>query len=245
MSSNFEVTQGWGYVVAGYFLIEQSLKGLLHVRGKEEVPKTHSLSELFDLLGGGDQETLREYYADYPTTIEGKLDADALPFKTLDAFLVNLDGNQHGGHMGSLDWRYFPIAKPKSQKMPIVAIDLLHEIAYGCIRIISYADNGHFEPRKHTRSWRWRSERDRKYNDWLSVRTMKGGLHDPGDRLEILWGPDYRGRCDVLYFKGGSMYPYFIPIPETWFPVVDKRQEVADFDAEEGFRSVGVEECRR
>ena len=29
-----EVAQGWGFVVAGYFLVEQSFKALLHVREK-------------------------------------------------------------------------------------------------------------------------------------------------------------------------------------------------------------------
>ena len=164
MSSSYEVTQGWGYVVAGYSLIEQSLKGLLYVRGKKEVPRTHSLSELFDLLGGGDQETLREYYTDCPTTVEGRL-CGALWFKTLDEFLVNLDGNQHGGHMGSLDWRYFLIEETRSQKMPTVNIDLLHEIVYGCIRIISYVHYGWWKPQGNTRSLRLRSERDGKYKD--------------------------------------------------------------------------------
>ncbi|MYD25235.1 MAG: hypothetical protein F4X08_05435 [Gemmatimonadetes bacterium] len=31
-----EVAQAWGYVVAGYFLVEESFKALLYVRGKKK-----------------------------------------------------------------------------------------------------------------------------------------------------------------------------------------------------------------
>lgn len=66
-----EAAQGWGYVVTGYFLVEESFKALLYVREKH-VPKKHSLSTLFDLLDNDDKEIIREYYLDYRAAIEKK-----------------------------------------------------------------------------------------------------------------------------------------------------------------------------
>ena len=61
MVPGHEAAQGWGYVVAGYALVEQSFKALLHLREKD-VPARHSLTMLFDLLGHDDPDILREYY---------------------------------------------------------------------------------------------------------------------------------------------------------------------------------------
>ena len=97
--------QAWGYVVAGYFLVEESFKALLHLRGKTVRPK-HSLTMLFDLLDDpNDQNLLREYYSDYRETLGWPR---KFPFETLDAFLANLDGDpNHSGndYIGSFDWR--------------------------------------------------------------------------------------------------------------------------------------------
>ena len=79
----------WGYVVIGYFLAEQSFKALLYLR-EEEVLKEHSLSILFDSFVENDQAILREYYTDYQATIGGP--RGEFRFKSLDAFLLNLDG---------------------------------------------------------------------------------------------------------------------------------------------------------
>ena len=99
-----EAAQGWGYVVAGYFLIEQSLKALLYVRNKT-VPQIHSLSKLFDKCDQRDRTVVREYYVDYRATIGGN--TGQYPFENLDSFLANLDGDQdqRGNHLGSFDWR--------------------------------------------------------------------------------------------------------------------------------------------
>ena len=115
--SGQEAAQGWGYVVAGYFLVEESFKALLYVR-KKKVPKSHSLSTLFDMFDKCEQKILQEYYTDYKANIGGGI--GKFPFETLDDFLLNLDGDQdeHGGHAGSFDWRYFPIEGRQSQEMP-------------------------------------------------------------------------------------------------------------------------------
>jgi len=240
-----EAAQGWGYVIAGYFLVEESFKALLYVRRKN-VPTRHSLSTLFELFDKTDKTVLREYYDDYRATIGGN--RGAFPFQSLDDFLLNLDGdkNQRGDHIGSFDWRYFLIEEKRSQDMPLVSVDYLHEIVYGCNRIVEYAVHGYHEPSQETHSWRMRSERKKKYFDWLTVRTNSAGWNDLGDRLEILWGPDYRGRYDLFVFRDGIANEQFSAIPDPFdLPIVDKIKEIEEFDAEEGFRSIGVTRVSR
>ena len=235
-----EAAQGWGFVVAGYFLVEESFKALIHVR-KNKVPAKHSLSVLFKLLDDNDKETLRKYYDDYRASIGGNI--GAFPFKSLDDFLVNLDGgqNRRGDHIGSFDWRYFLIEEKRSQEMPVVSVDYLHEIVYGCIRIFEYVRTGRFEPSQYTHSWRMRWEREKIYRDWLLIRMNTDGWDDLGDRLEILWGPDYRGRYDFYLFQGKAIKNCFAQIPDDIdFSTVDKRDEIESFDVEEGLASIGI-----
>ena len=195
--SGHEAAQGWGYVVVGYFLVEESFKALLYVRGKEKVPTEHSLSTLFSLFDNGDKLVLREYYDDYQAAIGGTV--GAFPIKSLDDFLANLDGDKNirGDHIGSFDWRYFLIEEKRSKVMPMVSVDYLHEIVFGCTRIIECAIDGSKKPSHYTLSFRMRWKRKKKYNDWLFVRMNSDGWDDLGDRLEILWGPDYLGRYDL------------------------------------------------
>ena len=231
--SGHEAAQGWGYVVAGYFLLEQSLKALLHVRGKQ-VPQIHSLSTLFNACDQNDKTVVREYYVDYKATIRGI--AGEYPFNDLDSFLANLDGdkNQHGTHLGSFDWRYFLIEEKRSEKMPLVSVDYMHEVVYGCTCIVECSMIGDGDPAKHTRSLRLREERKRKYSDWIMVRMNSDGWDQLGDRLEVLWGPDYRGRYDLIQFKESRGKGFFAKIPEdVAIPVVDKRAETENFDAED------------
>ena len=125
--------------------------------------------------------------------------------------------------------------------MPLISVDYLHEIVFGCTRIVEYASNGRFEPSPYTHSWRLQRERQRKCTDWLTVRMNSEGWDDLGDRLEILWGPDYRGRHDLYLFSGEGRKGYFSTIPDDFaLPIVDKRKEIEAFDAEEGYRSIGV-----
>ncbi len=233
--------QAWGYVIAGYFLVEESFKALLYVRGKT-VPKTHSLSMLFDSFEEDDKAILREYYNDYRATIGGRI--GMFPFKSLDDFLVNLDGdkNERGDHIGSFAWRYFLIEKKRSQKMPSVSVDYLHEIVFGCIRIIESAESVTFDPSRCTHSWRLHSKRRKKYDNWLIVRMNSEGWDDLGDRLEILWGPDYRGRFDLYLSKGkGQGVFLFAEIPgDNDLPVFDKKLEIETLDVEQSYRNIGV-----
>ena len=237
----YEMAQAWGYVVAAYALLEQSFKALLHVRGKQ-VPKRHSLDILFSLFEPCDMDILGEYYTDYRSTAPGM---GSFPFETLGDFIDNLDGDtndQGTDRMGSFDWRYSPIERVQSRTMPTVSIDYLHEVIYGCIRIVEAVHTGKYDPSRSTRSWRMYRERELYlYRHWYLVRASSKELDEPGDRLEILWGPDYRSRYDWQLFQGESWERYFRELPkDPEVPVVDKRKELSAFDAEAEFRKVGM-----
>ena len=241
MVPGHESAQAWGYVVAGYFLLEESFKALLYLRAKQ-VPTKHSLTMLFDLLEPDDKDVLREYYSDYRATIGGH--RANFPFTKLDEFLENLDGdpNRQGtDHLGSFDWRYFLIEENRSQNMPFVSIDYLHEVTYGCNLIAHDAHYRNFNPRQHTHSWRMRRSRQAKYQAWLTVRMNSDGWGELPDRLEILWGPDYWGRHDLLLFKEGSTHLYISELPEACqLPIDDKRTELEEFNEEQGYKSIGI-----
>ena len=235
MVQDYVAAQGWGYVVVGYFLVEQAFKALLHVRGKP-VSKIHSLSDLFDLVGQEDKEVLREYYNDFKVTIGGN--TGQFPFKSLDDFLVNLDGDKddRGNYIGSFAWRYFLIEEKRSQAMPLVSVEYLHEIIFACIQIVRFADSGGIGPSRQTRSWRMREERLEKYDKWLNDRMNSNGWDELGDRLEILWGPDYLGRYDLYLSKGKTHQIMFSEISRGYqLPIIDKRKEIENFDAEKDF----------
>ena len=130
--------------------------------------------------------------------------------------------------------------------MPTVSIDYLHEIIYGCKQIFHAAHQGNFDPSTYTNSWRMHRQRNiGTYRYWYMVRMNSEGWGELGDRLEILWGPDYRDRYDWQIFKGEGALRYFCQLPEhPPVPVVDKRQELGEFDLEAGLRSIGVSPIR-
>ena len=240
-----EAAQAWGYVVAGYFLIEQGLKAVLHVRGIEP-PKTHAQSVLFVELLAEDQNLLRAYYDDFRHTFPGM---SSFPLATLDEFLVNLDGerNRRGHYVGSFDWRYFLTEEGRGASMPHVSINVMHEVVYGCVQLVRSIDKGDDKAGGATYSWRLRWKRSHLYRDWLTVRMNSPRWGQEGDRFEILYGPDYGDRYDYLVFDGGQIRSFFAPLPnaeEADLSVVDKRGELESFDPEEGFRSIGMNVSR-
>ena len=231
LAPGFVDASGWSYVVTGYVLVEQSYKALLRVREKE-VPRGHSLSSLFSLLDDCDIEWLREFYVDYRETIGGI--RGEFPFACIDDFLTNLDGdtNERGEHIGSFDWRYFLIEEKRSREMPTVSIDYLHEIVFGCTQILKFLSNGRYDPSEFTHSWRLREERKKVYDDWMSSRITSSEFDDLGDRVEILWGPDYKDRYDLLIFEDREITPRFESIPnDSGLEVKDKREEIEAFHA--------------
>ena len=202
--------------------------------------KTHNLLQLFNLFDEYDQDTLREYYVDFRATIGGHI--ATFPFKRLDDFLENLEGDRVGTtHVGSFDWRYFLIEENRSREMPLVSVDYLHEIVYGSTRIVERAVFGHSEPLQFTLSWRMVRERWRKYLDWSMVRMNSEGWDDLGDRVEVLWWPDYRDRYDVYVFRDKGIEQRFAELPgDLGLRLDDKLKEIEAFVPEEGLRSIGM-----
>lgn len=241
MVPGHEAAQAWGYVVAGYFLIEQGLKAVVYVRG-DKPPKTHALSVLFAKLLPEDQDSLRAYYDDFRNTFLGMR---SFPLTTLDKFLANLDGvrNSRGQHIGSFEWRYFLTEQGSGASIPLVSINVMHEVVYGCVHLIESIGKGDDSADDATYSWRLRWRRSQLQQDWLTVRMNSPGWGQEGDRLEILWGPGYGDRYDYLVFEGGRIRSFFAPLPNAEnveLPFIDKRRELEAFNPEAGFRSIGV-----
>ncbi len=238
-----EVAQGWGYVVAGYFLVEQAFKALLHVQGKPVALK-HSLTIPFDGMEPEDRDMLREYYADYKNAVGWS----RFPFDTLDEFLANLDGDpndRESDYLGSFDWRYFPIEEKRGADMPTVSVEFLHEMAYGCIRMVEHASGGNSEPLAWTYSHRLRRKRMDKYRGWLMERMNSGGWEGLPDRWEIYWGPDYKHRYDLRLFKGEGARNFFSEMPEDiTLPVEDKREELESLGVDPPHSTARRQECR-
>ena len=131
--------------------------------------------------------------------------------------------------------------------MPRVSINVMHEVVYGCVQSARSIDKGDDKVGGATYSWRLRWKRSDLYRDWLTVRMNSPRWGQEGDRLEILYGPDYGDRYDYLVFDGGRIRSFFAPLPNTEeadLSVVDKRGELESFDPEEGFRSIGMSVSR-
>ena len=65
--------------------------------------------------------------------------------------------------MGSVDWRYYPIEEMYSEKLPLVSVDYLHEIVFGCVRILQCAEHPGADPRDFCCSRRLHEARMRTY----------------------------------------------------------------------------------
>ncbi len=67
------------------------------------------------------------------------------------------------------------------------------------------------------------------------------GWNDLGDRLELVWGPDYRKRYDYFIFEGSQSAGFFAGIPaDHALPVKDMQNEVDAFDVDKGRASIGL-----
>ena len=235
MDAEYEVTQAWGYVVAGYFLVEQSIKALLHVQGKD-VRRKHSLTIPFEQLEDKDKDVLREYYVDYIKTRGWNF-----RYEKLDDYLTNLDGETNGrDFMGSFGWRYFLVEERGSDAMPFVNVGLLHEIAFGCIRLIDCESRRDYDPTDnpldYTYGRRLHENRMPKIRDWIAVR--KNTHEWIADRLEIICGPDRRERYDWIRFSkdGKHVKSGFGGISDAELKNAnDMREEFNSFDPEKGY----------
>lgn len=130
--------KAWGYVVTGYFLIEQSFKAILHASGVDISPHGHSLSKLFNKLKEEHKATLRKHYNDFKAgkTRDIHSNLGSFPFESLDDFLENLDGGKNNDE-GSFVWRYYLIEENETIKsIPLFSAEYVHEIVRRCIEIL-------------------------------------------------------------------------------------------------------------
>lgn len=104
--------------------------------------------------------------------------------------------------------------------MPLVSINVLHEVTFGCgqwLRLIDWKDG---KARGSTYSSRLRRRRSRRYQDWLTVRMNSAGWGQKGDRLEIVWGlgPDSGDRYGFFVFEDAGVRSFFASLPDAGTP---------------------------
>ena len=147
--------QAWSYVVVGYNLIEQGIKGVLVQRSGFELDDRklkHKVKPLFDLLADEQREVLKRVYADFlehfVSVCYDKPESDSLRSQCPDvgSYLANLDEG-----MGSVGWRYFLIEE--GGPLPKLSVEVVHEIVHGCVLLLEKEHNG-TEPYDHLYSRR-------------------------------------------------------------------------------------------
>ena len=122
--------------------------------------------------------------------------------------------------------------------MPRVSINVMHEIVYGCVQLVHYINNCPDMPGECIYSERLRWRRLDRYKDMRLDQRDQPGCKQKGNRIEILWGPDYKDRCDYLVVKDGMPHRYFGPLPDTEeveLERIDRRGELKLLGLEDAF----------
>ena len=164
MPKSYTNSLAWGYVVAGYFLLEEALKLLVIARGKTYT-NIHNLTQIFMKLDKVDQDVLAQYYRDFHGTHETM---GGFPIGDLPGFLRNLDAGGTKNRSGNVAWRYSLIEKPEGNHLPLVNAEFLHELTYGAIRVTRHIVNPSSpNPVQFTYSLRRHSDRRRGAIKWL------------------------------------------------------------------------------
>ena len=223
--AEFNYAQAWGSIVAGYFLLEQSLKALLHKCGYE-IGKTHVLYCLFSLLPDKQKNILRLHYSDFVKSFPG---LGKNTSNDIDGYLKNLDGNQSNG---SFSWRYFLIEEPPDNKLPFIEINLIHEIVYSICAVHREYENADYKHDEDTYSARLAHHRRVVFLRWYEERKCSGDWTDLGDRIEVLWGPNYADRYSYVIINGDQISSCFGMISENLknkFVVHDVRDKFQSF----------------
>lgn len=183
----FNYAQAWGFIVAGYFLLELSLKALLHERNCK-FKKTHALYDLFERLPEEQKRILRSHYSDFLNA--SSISRQEIP-NEIDDFFKNLDGDHS---KGSFDWRYYLIEEPSGNQLPFVDINLIHEVAYFIFTVHRvYGDTDHRHERD-TYSFRLHEDRMNALRFWYESQMESPTWKRGENRIEKLWGPDYNDR---------------------------------------------------
>lgn len=223
----FNYAQAWGFIVAGYFLLELSLKALSH-RCNCEIKRNHALYKLFKRLPDEQKSILRLHYTDFVNTFP-KL-AQETP-NEIDQFFKSLDGDHS---RGSFDWRYYLIEEPSEDQLPFVDINLIHEVVYSIYLVHRAIGNKSDKPEKRTYSFRLHDERASILSRWYEYRKHFPDWVGIGDRIEKLWGPDYDERYSYVVTKERTHHFCFGVISDDLakkFPIHDMRMEFQSFQA--------------
>lgn len=164
MLPSYTNSLAWGYVVAGYFLLEEALKLLVIARGKTYT-NIHNLTRIFMTLDKVDQDVLAQYYRDFCGAHES---VRWFPIRELPDFLRNLDAGGTKNRSGNVAWRYSLIENPEGNHLPLVNAEFLHELTYGAITVARHIINPSSpNPVQFTYSLRKHSERRRGAIKWL------------------------------------------------------------------------------
>lgn len=226
----FVSASAWGYVTAAYMLIEQALKTLLDetigfdsARLPARLRNTHDLKTLFDHLDVDDKAVLKDLYRDYWLTedAEGK----GFTFEEIETFLGHLDEGR-----GSISWRY-SLTEEIATIPQLGSVYLEH--MWETIRCVLGLTRHHamgYRPMAHS-VVKW-NRRCHQYLRWLDSR-LNSGESRQADRIELLRGPDSRGRSDFCVFHGKRAVLKSNDIDaaakEAGLDVVDVRHQVAIF----------------
>ena len=123
---------------------------------------------------------------------------------------MNLDGarSSRGHYIGSFDWRYFLTEEGSGASMPRVSINVMHEIVYGCVWLVRSIDKETIGRGCHLQL-ATPIEKIESLPRLANGPDELTGVGQEGDRLEILWGPDYGDRYDYLVFEGDRIRSFF------------------------------------
>ena len=221
----YNCAQAWGSIVAGYFLLEQSLKALLHLCNCQ-IGRTHVLYSLFELLPDKQKNILRFHYSDFVKAFPG-LGRNTLD--EIDGFFQNLDGDQS---KGSFDWRYFLIEEQSSSKLPFIEMGLIYENVYSICRALEVYGNADDMHEEYTYSTYLACARRRVFLRWYEQREYSPDWAGTGDRIEIFWGPDYAARYSYVKINGDQLNSYFDILSEDLenkFSICDVRAKFMSF----------------
>ncbi len=232
----YQYSRAWGFVEAARSLIEQALKVILRVRklDVETGSKGHELYPMFKMLreseiGESDVVVLSEYYVDFRNSFTN---GTSFPFDCVGGFLLNLDGLDGSGFS---EWRYFMIEKrEKIEKLPVVDVHFMHEMAFGCLQLIKAVLWENPILRQNTYSFRLSQTCWNDYNKMLMKRmNSQGPWSKYDDWFEIFYGPDYRQRYGYVRYVECGEKRVDPPVLLGEWPnvkdvlVVDRRQDAA------------------
>ena len=240
LMGRFNLMGDWGSRVSAYNLLEIAMKAVYFARGVEAWG--HKMRILFDGLEEEEKNVLRLYYDDFCHETEY---LRAFPFATLEEFLDYLDGpsNLKSHEKGSVGFRFMLLSD--SYDLPQPPVELMLDLVGACLMLMEHIGKGHDVglSRRWTLSWRkhhWGKKEH--YYDWKDVMLNLSGDRETKYVIEKLWGSDYKGRFSYFIFDAKGRRLMFGALPEDLkgLDVMDKREELANWDRAAGLMSIGI-----